>query len=949
MSTLSVVDEAPNRRTQLVESAASRVTSNPSPAGGMSNTMITTAARARFHGQTLGSHWIMPTKTPRMKPAFKGTVCTSLQTEGRSSVVPFPTTVITATSEKISPIFLNATASSTLRDTTPSSINATNEGVSSVAPNATASSTFRDTTSSGINGTSEVISPTTLNATVSSALQDTTPSAINATSEGVSPITLNETASSTLRDTTPSGTDIFVPIATDPAPYMVGPKDGHPIPRTGIAANVTKPIATNKFYANLFLGDQTDSVWTHPYSIRWVKGLNNVKSWGMSITHTERSLVTYGPGDPASYYINPTGVDSLIFSAEELGSTTVLTSDSHQAFSVNANLAPSANAIPLLTMPLVQGMGFVTAIYSSATPLIESAVFFKALSPLSVSNGISRTTATLQDGTQWVIYVIPDDSKSSPKIALRNSHAVQISSGFSGIIQVAKLDGGNSASVYDSSAGAYAVAGAVSGTVISQFTKSVTGTTTASYSLSWTKHGDISKTLLMFALPHHIQALDQASVAFMTDITLQTTTKGIATGMLADSWTMIEQLASDMSFAPYSPSSGTVTKLPAAAVSLIAQTAAEELGEDISAQTNLDTMYFSGKALAKFAAIIYTAHDLANAPSIAAAGLVKLKAAYDVFVQNHQQNRLVYDTVWKGAVSSAGYRDIGADFGGTAYNDHHFHYGYFVYTAAVITYLDPSWRQNNQNRAWVNMLVRDYANSATNDAYYPFSRNFDWYHGHSWAKGLFQSDAGKGNTNSCHPFLGVSRMKCKEKRANMVLCDTDQESSSEDSFASYAVKMWGKVSGDGNMEARGDLMLAIQARSFSNYFLMQSTNENHPANFINNKATGILFEGKVDHTTYFGTKAEYIEGIHMLPVMPNTGLTRSPTFVQQEWTTYFDNNRVNAVTDGWRGVLMANLAFIDPKTSWRFFADRNFNPAHLDGGASRTWYLALAAALGGVS
>jgi endo-1,3(4)-beta-glucanase len=72
--------------------------------------------------------------------------------------------------------------------------------------------------------------------------------------------------------------------------------------------------------------------------------------------------------------------------------------------------------------------------------------------------------------------------------------------------------------------------------------------------------------------------------------------------------------------------------------------------------------------------------------------------------------------------------------------------------------------------------------------------------------------------------------------------------------------MWGKVSGDGNMEARGNLMLAIQARTFSNYFLMESTNKVQPANFINNKVTGILFEGKVDHTTYFGTNIEYIEG-----------------------------------------------------------------------------------------
>ena len=46
-------------------------------------------------------------------------------------------------------------------------------------------------------------------------------------------------------------------------------------------------------------------------------------------------------------------------------------------------------------------------------------------------------------------------------------------------------------------------------------------------------------------------------------------------------------------------------------------------------------------------------------------------------------------------------------------------------------------------------------------------------------------------------------------------------------------------------------MLAVQARSFQNYFLMESNNRNQPAEIINNKVTGILFENKVDWATYF--------------------------------------------------------------------------------------------------
>jgi endo-1,3(4)-beta-glucanase len=44
-------------------------------------------------------------------------------------------------------------------------------------------------------------------------------------------------------------------------------------------------------------------------------------------------------------------------------------------------------------------------------------------------------------------------------------------------------------------------------------------------------------------------------------------------------------------------------------------------------------------------------------------------------------------------------------------------------------------------------------------------------------------------------------------------------------------------------------MLAVQARSFNNYFYLQSNNTNHPPRFIQNKVTGLLFENKVDYTS----------------------------------------------------------------------------------------------------
>jgi endo-1,3(4)-beta-glucanase len=168
-----------------------------------------------------------------------------------------------------------------------------------------------------------------------------------------------------------------------------------------------------------------------------------------------------------------------------------------------------------------------------------------------------------------------------------------------------------------------------------------------------------------------------------------------------------------------------------------------------------------------------TINDLLGDQGLAQSGLNKLKASFARFAENRQKYPLVYENAWGGVVSSASYAtgNPGADFGNTYYNDHHFHYGYFIYCAAVIAHLDPSWIA--ANKAYVNTLVRDVANPSAKDQFFPVWRNFDWYHGHSWAHGLFEVFDGK-----------------------------DQESSSEDVMHVYAIKMWGEAIGDQNMAAR---------------------------------------------------------------------------------------------------------------------------------------------------
>ncbi|KAI9716681.1 MAG: hypothetical protein M1812_005219 [Candelaria pacifica] len=704
--------------------------------------------------------------------------------------------------------------------------------------------------------------------------------------------------------------NIFVPIATGTLPAAVGKRSDHPVPRQGIAPQ-TEPISTNKFYANFFLGDQMQGAWTHPYSVNWAKGSGNAMSYGLSISHIDSNQRANDTGSPERYYINPIGIQSMILSATSLGTSTVLSMDTLKTFSANLNMLPIPGAPPAITFPLVQGMGFVTGIYNGAVPLVQSSVFFRTVNRMqSPYVGVIKYKIVLEDGKTWLLYATPSYGDF---ILNRVSNTMyQAAAPFTGTIQISKNPGdGSSLSgerYYDESAGVYPVSASISGSVLKM---------TGNYSLAWTKGGLTAAglPLLMFALPHHVQSFDQKTRQGRTSLKLQTTTKGIATAFLTDSWTMTEpKMPIDMAFAPWSPSNGSVTSLSPTAIQVIQRVARNEVAQDMSAASNTGSMYFSGKVLSKYATLIYTMHSLSGQQDLAAAGLIKLKAAFATFVQNKQMIPLVYETAWKGVVSTGTYLngDTGADFGNTYYNDHHFHWGYFIHAAAVIATLDPTWLPDNID--WVNMLVRDAANPSADDPYFPVSRSFDWFHGHSWAKGLFESADGK-----------------------------DEESSSEDAMFAYAVKMWGAATGDANMEARGNLMLAILARTLKNYFLLEDDNINQPKEFIGNKVTGILFENKVDHATYFGSQTERIQGIHMIPLLPFSTLTRTRTFVQQEWNTFFSKGRVDAVDDGWRGILYANLAIVDPRSSWRFFASDGFEEGWLDGGACRCWYLALVA------
>lgn len=371
-------------------------------------------------------------------------------------------------------------------------------------------------------------------------------------------------------------------------------------------------------------------------------------------------------------------------------------------------------------------MGFVTGIYKGASVLLQTQLEFSTRSNITelgpVLTGSTDVvygwSVSLNDSSTWLVYITrsgttkptyetSNSTWEKPTLHLLDSQTLAGPKNFSGTVQVAKNPLGKQAhSVFNAAAGAYPETAHVSGSVSGH---------TGKYSFSWTKKGVRDQQLLMFALPHHVASFDETTASRVTPVTLAGTSKGITTAVLADSITMVEpNLPTEIGLDPWSPRFGSVGSADAPGGTISAKAKATvssigrlELRNDITALTNLTSKYYSGIAFSMYARSLYATNNIAGDTSMFAASLRKLEAAFDRYVNNLEPNPLVYDSVWGGVCSTGSYgnNDSSIDFGNTYYNDHNFHYGYYVYTAAIIGFLDPDWltRNNSANKIWVSV------------------------------------------------------------------------------------------------------------------------------------------------------------------------------------------------------------------------------------------------------
>ncbi|CAN6674358.1 glucan endo-1,3-beta-D-glucosidase 1 [Trichomonascus vanleenenianus] len=708
---------------------------------------------------------------------------------------------------------------------------------------------------------------------------------------------------------------IFSAVDTSDPPSIF-PREDLRITIPGNVQGDNKPIETNKFYANMLLdGAQHLPVYTFPYSVWWS---NDTNFPGMAVSYVTFSQRVYGPNpsaNPVEYYINPVGLMDVVLSANEFtnGNMAFQVSDFGPA-SVNARISNGNNGI---NFTLAQGMGLVTGEFDGVIPFLYSQLGFSNFTKVAtaVSSGskkraveqVDKYTVTVGGSINWVVYV---SGEHRPELTFDSQTRIRAENIASNtIIQVGILPDGADEDI-DSTAGQY-----ITGVDIDAEVQNDIGYYTIKYN---TAGNSACGEPFIYALPHHIESVSEDTKSKVTSINVDSTTKGVMTGVLTSQLQMAEALHTNLDWLPWKDN-GKTPSWDSATKAQILASAKNEMQQDISGQVNVASTYTGGKAADKFAYILLTISEVLDDEDFAKSALQLLKDGIFDFTQNKQPLPLMYDTKLKGVTSTGAQGgDTGTDYGSPYYNDHHFHYGYWVHASAVVAYVDQKYGNGtwlDENKAWVNSLIRDVANPTSDDSYFPIFRMFDWYHGHSWAAGMFSSAGGK-----------------------------NEESSSEDYNFAYGMKLWAKVIGDMQMEARADLMLSVLSRSMDAYFYMKDNNTNQPQNFIKNKVPGITFENQLDHTTYFGTNLEYIQGIHMIPITPVSALMRQEEFVQQEWEEKLAAI-INTIDSGWTGILRINQALFDADASYEFFSQDNFNPQYLDNGASLTWYLAYSSGM----
>jgi endo-1,3(4)-beta-glucanase len=675
----------------------------------------------------------------------------------------------------------------------------------------------------------------------------------------------------------------------------------------GIAG--AKAIPTNNWWGNLIAssGDAAAaSVWTNPYVVR---PLTATTPYGLSVHYPYRNRFTDGStGFGNLYYASAIATDFVMTATEFTAAAPALQVTTWDDLGVSLSFATSVTSS--LKATLVPGMAFVTATYESLTPrLVVAASNVLQINGVGVASGASVTSSrfvlSLDNGQKWVVY-----AGASLTLTLSGTQTLVGSTTFTGFLRLALVVSDTQLAALDKSASCL-----LEGSNVEAQDSSV-------YMFHLKTSGDCAKGLFHYLQVHHMDTLDRSSAVEVSGSTAHSATRGPMTGVLTTTNPPVIRFTETQNV----PVSFYPPRSPRAEL-VVSHKIKETLITDIDATWNVPHdggYYFTGKALHKYANLCLMANDVAVAGAdsvpLTRKCLDKLETALTPMLDNSWTYRLSYDTVYRGLISPLGIlqNDLNADFGNTMYNDHHYHYGYWIAASAIVNFLDPAWPKLAQLNRMTKFLIRDVANPSSADTSFPRFRQFDWFRGHSYSHGV-----------------------------TAVLDGKDEESVSEDVNFHYAVALFGKATGNAALLNMGQLMLKLTTRAAQNYFLLTDDNRVHPPAIISNKVTGIMWDNKVAYMTWFSSEHYAVHGIQMIPITPVTEFVRTATFVSQEWDAILSkipdivNNNVK---NTWLSLLYANYATVNATRALDVL-----QVTSLDDGLSRSWALYMAASSASVA
>jgi endoglucanase Acf2 len=262
-----------------------------------------------------------------------------------------------------------------------------------------------------------------------------------------------------------------------------------------------------------------------------------------------------------------------------------------------------------------------------------------------------------------------------------------------------------------------------------------------------------------------------------------------------------------------------------------------QLVKDTKAQTTLPTdTYFGGKALYRLANLLDLATQLGDKDS-AATLQKRLSSALRTWTEpdgctKRDTQCFVYDKAMHGVVG------LKASFGSDQFNDHHFHYGYFLYAASVAAKHDPALVK--QIAPVIDLLAADLATDGPSK-YFPDRRVFDAYAGHSWASGL-------------SPFADGN----------------NQESSSEAVSAWNGLALWAGVTKNADWKKEAVWMLSSEAASARAYWTDFDASDPVYDGY-KHSIVSLNWGAKRDYATWFSAEPNAKLAILLLPMSPVAG------------------------------------------------------------------------------